>query len=161
MASLFVVTSTEVIFLIANHSTGQVCTPFKETEPSSYLAPTLPGRPVRVSGATGEWITERPVNWTTGQPDNLPFFERVVFEDCLVVLGRGRGADEWEERPCGTLLINATTVDTRPLRTVTVARAKRHRRKKFSITFVGVSSNEPGGIVKPGSASAPTLPNNR
>ena len=88
MASLFVADTRHVTFLIANHSTGEVCTPFKVLEPSAVLTPDRPVEPLLVSGATGEWITERPVNWTTGLPDTLPFFQKVEFRHCLVVLGR-------------------------------------------------------------------------
>jgi hypothetical protein len=147
MASLFVVDPMHVTFLIANHTTGKVCTPFKVLEPSAYLAPRMPGRPVKVSGATGEWITERPVNWTTGQPDNLPFFGRVVFEDCLVVLGRAPHVDEREEHPLGTMLINATRVDDDPLMVATIARASRGPKNTVNTDFIGAPTEEVGGII--------------
>lgn len=155
MASLFVVNSTHVKYLIVNHTKGVVCTPFKETEPSSYLSgilgtPPLADIPVRVSGATGEWITERPVNWTTGEPDNLPFFEDVVFEDCHVVLGRAPNVDEWEEQPLGTQLINATSVDKDVSRTVMVVRAERRGPGTFSTSFIGKPTKILGGAFRPG-----------
>jgi len=155
MASLFVVDSTHVIYLIANHTTGEVCTPFKVLEPSAYLAPDLPGRPVRVSGATGEWITERPVNWTTGRSDRLPFYGQVYFEDCHIVLGRAPHVDELEERPRGTLLIRAIRVDRDPPRAMTIARAKRHGRMRFSTRFLGTPTDEAGGIFS-AAGSGPT-----
>jgi hypothetical protein len=166
MASLFVVSPTKVKYLIVNHTRGVVCTPFTETEPSFYLSgvlgtPPLQDIPVRVSGATAEWITERPVNWTTGEADKLPFFKQVVFDDCHVVLGRAPGVDELEEQPRGTQLIRATSVDKDEPRTVTVARAVRRGLGTFTTTFAGRSSREPGGPVEPGSTSGSDRQNNR
>jgi hypothetical protein len=156
MASLFMVNSTQVTFLIANHTTGEVCTPFTQTEPSSYLAKDLPGGPVKISGATGEWITEQPVNWTTGKLDRLPFYEPVVFEDCHVVLGFAPKVGEVEEQPLGTMLINSTDTAEDTPRTATVSVAKRHGLDRFGAKIRGRPTKIPGGAFSPDPAPGPS-----
>ncbi len=145
MASLFVVAERHVKYLIANHTTGEVCTPFIEPIPTTYLEPLQTGHPrprrhdwpARVSGATAEWITERPMNWTTGEMDQLPAFQPVIFRDCHVVSGRAPGKDEREELPAGAQLINASRIESNPFRSVQVAVAERLCRDSFSTNFVG------------------------
>jgi hypothetical protein len=138
MASLFVVNATHVTYLIANHTTGTVCAPFMEPAPTSYMPANGPVQPVRVSGATAEWITGRPMNGTTRELDELPAFKPVRFTDCHVVSGPGPRVDEREELPAGVQLINASKLEDDPYRSVTLAVARRLARNSFSTDYLGM-----------------------
>jgi Peptidase A4 family len=131
MASLFVVDRTRVNYLIANRTTGVVCTPFIGPEPTSYLPPPVPPGPVRVSGATAEWVTERPTVWLSGgRLYDLPDYGQVDFTDCHVVSRTSlrphdRQQDERTEQPVGARLINMYTVKENPHRAATISVTER------------------------------------
>jgi len=80
MANLQVLDETHVHFLIKNQTTGESYPPFK------LKAPKQPGtgRRAKVSGATAEWIVERPADPATG-PYPLPAYGQVSFTDCYAI----------------------------------------------------------------------------
>jgi hypothetical protein len=121
MCSLFVVDSAHVRFLIANRTTGEVCMPFVVAEPSVYLSSPHLQAPVSVSGATAEWITERPSRWPAERICELPDYDTVDFVDCHVVSGPAPQVDEREEQPTGARLINMYKVAHDPHRVVTIS----------------------------------------
>ena len=147
MASIFIENPTQVKFLIANHTQGIVCTPFIETEPTSYLGEYGPPGPVRVSGATAEWIMERPTNWVTKEIFDLPDYDAVNFEDCHVMTGRAPKVDEREERPFGARLVTMFDIRNNPYRSTKVSVARRSGRDRFTTTNLRPSNVKRSGSV--------------
>jgi len=80
MANLQVLNDTKVVFRIKNQTTGKSYPPFK------LKAPKQPGttRRAKVSGATAEWIVERPADPVTGTYP-LPAYGQVSFTDCYAI----------------------------------------------------------------------------
>jgi len=74
MASLLVLNETQVHFLIENRTTGQIFPPFNMDAPTD----TWSGIQLKVSGATAEWIVERPTDATTGDLYELPDYNEVL-----------------------------------------------------------------------------------
>jgi hypothetical protein len=152
LASLFVVDETHVKYLIANHTQGVVCTPFVEPDPTTYLpafnshdsgtceTDANPHEPVRVSGASAEWITERPASWTTKAIFDLPDFAGVPFDLCHVVSGGAPGQDERQELPGGMRLISMYVRSKQPRRKRTVASSRRLGQTSFVTSYVGPPS---------------------
>ena len=143
MCSIFVISATKVRFIVKNHSTGQLCTPFETEEPTSYLHESGRRVPVLVSGATAEWIVERPTIWPTESQGpfpryyELPDYRTVEFGDCFAVsapeprdlyavVRRGEEQPAREESLEGARLINMYTVEQDPPRTVIVSEARRN-----------------------------------
>jgi len=149
MASIVVVDSTHVKFLIANQTKGIVCTPFIEVEPTSYLGKCGPPGPVHVSGATAEWITERPTNWTTREIFDLPNYGEVNFEECHVVTGRAPRVDEREELPSGAQLVTMYDIKDHPYRSTQVSITRRFGRDRFSTFAV-----RPANLKRPDTSRA-------
>jgi hypothetical protein len=139
MASLFVVDATHVTLLIANHSQGIVCTPFMEPEPTLYLPAPVQAGPVRVSGATAEWVTERPTNWVTKELFELPDYGTVLFRDCHVVTGPAPNLDARVEEPHGARLMNMYRRADYPDQAVTVSVARRSGRHDFTTSYLGAA----------------------
>jgi hypothetical protein len=139
MASLFVVDSTHVKYLIANRTKGIICTPFTEETPTSYLPSSVRAGAARVSGATAEWITERPMNWVTGEVFDLPDYGTVTFRDCLVVSGQAPGVDEREEQPSGAQLFRMYDLLRNPYRSTVISGARRERDGSFTTQYLGPS----------------------
>jgi hypothetical protein len=138
-ASLFVIDSTHVKFLIANRTKGIVCTPFVEETPTSYLPSSVRSGTAYVSGATAEWITERPMNWHTGEVFDLPDYSMVTFRDCLVVSGQAPGVDEREEQPSGAQLFRMYDLLKNPYRSAVVSVATRKSHDSFTTRYLGPS----------------------
>jgi hypothetical protein len=138
-ASLFVVDSTHVKFLIANRTKGIVCTPSTEETPTSYLPSSVRSRTAHVSGATAEWITERPMNWHTREVFDLPDYSMVTFRDCLVVSGQAPGVDEREEQPSGAQLFRMYDLLKNPYRSAVVSVATRKSHDSFTTRYLGPS----------------------
>ncbi|MDP8922950.1 MAG: G1 family endopeptidase [Chloroflexota bacterium] len=145
MCSIFVVSPTRVRFIVKNNCTGELCTPFETDEPTSYLdlQESGPRVPVLVSGATAEWIVERPTIWPTETQEpfpcyyELPDYGTVEFGDCFAVsapeprdlyahVRRGEEERVREESLEGARLINMYTVKQDPPLTVIVSEAQRN-----------------------------------
>jgi Peptidase A4 family len=120
LASLLVLNETQVHFLIENRTTGAVYPPF------TIDAPMLSGIQAKVSGATAEWIVERPTD-SNGDLHELPDYHRVSFTNCFAMSahmppGQLPGAG-LEQTLDGARLINMHKVDRNPSRTVIISRA--------------------------------------
>lgn len=79
-ASMRVVTETEVHFTMVNRTTGWIIW-FTMQAPIDADSKVQIG----VSGATAEWITERPSDIVSGEPYNLPNYGTVPFTSCFAM----------------------------------------------------------------------------
>jgi hypothetical protein len=126
LAWLIVLSETEVHFVIVNVS-QLLYTPFTLFAPLVKMPPRVPS-PVRatVSGATAEWIMERPTICDSPDPLTLPRFEALTFDACLAVTARSPAATEGHLRAqTSPKLIRMYSVEEAPHRTVTRATAAR------------------------------------
>jgi hypothetical protein len=125
-AWLIVRSETEVHFVIVNVS-RLTYTPFTLPAPEVKMPPRVPN-PVQatVSGATAEWIMERPAICGSPDPMTLPHFESVTFDACLAVTARSPTATVGHLRAqTSPKLIRMYSVEEAPHRTVTRATAAR------------------------------------
>jgi hypothetical protein len=125
MASLRVLDETHVHFLIENRTTGQIFPPFTMAAPTDTASQIQ----VKVSGASAEWIVERPTNETTGDLYELPSYDEVHFTNCFAISASmpptqppGPGLEQTLD---GARLINMYKVERNPSRTVTISKTER------------------------------------
>jgi hypothetical protein len=99
-------------------------------------APTLP-IPLQVSGATAEWITERPAIFPTPILYEFPHYNTVLFSDCVAVTTPLSGGPGVERRLEGCRLINMWEARVLPQRTakISVARLVNERQMLTSRTL--------------------------
>jgi Peptidase A4 family len=134
MASLRVLDEKQVHVLIANRSTGEMYPPFRIDAPTGRAR-----RQAKVTGATAEWIVERPADPVTG-PFGLPDFGQVTFEVCFAISARlspggGPGPGRLETLD-GARLISMYKVERAPSRRVTIAKPMRLKDDGLRTTFV-------------------------
>ena len=138
MASLLVLNDRSVKFSIVNRTTDQSVDPFDIASPT-----TDPPSPiqVRVSGATAEWIVERPTDLLTDQIYELPNYHEVDFTSCLAISAQlspdglpGPGREQTLE---GARLVAMYKAAQNPPRTVTISKAQRLDVDHVRTTYVG------------------------
>jgi hypothetical protein len=137
MASLRVLDETHVHFLIENRTTNQIFPPFTMDAPIDTASQIQ----VKVSGATAEWIAERPTNATTGDPYELPDYNEVHFTDCFAISaimppGQPPGPGLVQTLD-GARLINMYKVERNPSRTVTISKTERPDVNRFKTIYTG------------------------
>jgi hypothetical protein len=135
MASLRVLNETQVHGIIKNRTTGEIL-PFIMDAPTD----TSSGMQLKVSGATAEWIVERPANEITGELYELPNYDTVHFTNCFAlsaempvggVPGPGR-----EQTLDGARLIRMYKSERNPSRTVMISKAERPDVDQFETLYV-------------------------
>lgn len=116
---------TEVHFILVNVSRLTV-TPFTLCAPDITMPPNVPS-PVqaRVSGATAEWIMERPAICPNPNPLPLPRYLPVEFFGCYALAAHAPGPPEAAYRLVSPRLIRMYEPRRNPNRTVTVSVAER------------------------------------
>jgi hypothetical protein len=136
MASLIVLSETQVQFLFENRTTGEIVQPFVMAAPTDAS-----GMQFKVSGATAEWIVERPTNATTLQLYELPDYHEVHFSDCFAISAvmppgqlPGPGLEETLD---GARLINMYKVERNPSRRVTISRTGRPDVDRVEVIYTG------------------------
>ncbi|MDP8921551.1 MAG: G1 family endopeptidase [Chloroflexota bacterium] len=124
MAWLIVLNSTDVFFMLANYSRG-LYSAFVLTAPMVTLPPHV-SAPVQanVSGATAEWVMERPAPCPHPDLFDLPDYSPVVFNNCYAVSAPAPGGAIRVETLAGARLIRMYAVKENPHRTVTVSVAE-------------------------------------
>ena len=80
MASLCVLSETRVHGIIENRTTGEIL-PFTMDAPTDRSSRMQ----LKVSGATAEWIVERPADEITGELYELPDYGTVPFTNCCAL----------------------------------------------------------------------------
>jgi hypothetical protein len=78
---------------------------------------------VRISGATAEWVMERPTVWGSDELWELPEYTTVDFVNCGAVSAPELGGVERDESLVGARLINMQRVSENPHRMVTISDA--------------------------------------
>jgi len=137
MASLRVLNETQVHFLIENRTTGQIFPPFVVDSPTDAATQIQ----VKVSGASAEWIVERPANAITGDPYELPNYNVVHFRDCFAIAANmppgqppGPGLEQTLD---DARLINMYKVERNPSRTVTISKTRHLDVDRFETIYTG------------------------
>jgi hypothetical protein len=135
MASLLVLNETRVHGIIENRTTGEIL-PFFMDAPTD----TPSGMQPKVSGATAEWVVERPAHEITGEPYELPDYGTAHFTNCFAlsaempiggVPGLGR-----EQTLDGARLIRMYKRERNPSRTVVISKAERPDVDHFETLYV-------------------------
>jgi hypothetical protein len=117
-----------VKFLIKNATTGHFIAPFVRPAPVQPV-------PLRVSGATAQWVTERPSIWPTDTAYGLPNYGTVLFSNCLAVARRPRGGPRTERDLAGCSLINMYEVRRNPSRTARISAAELRNMRRVLTTY--------------------------
>jgi hypothetical protein len=134
--SMVVMNRTTVRFYIKNQTTGYCVAPFEQSAP--YFHPPDGRAPVQleVSGATAQWIMERPAA-LTGEHKlfELPNYGTVPFKNCYAVsslLGTER-----PEGLRGARFINMRAIRERPHRSAIVSKSERKKAQEFTASYSG------------------------
>lgn len=141
LCSLYVVSETEVKFVIKNQCTGDLCIPFVFPQPKTYLDEPRPAGPSRVSGATAQWVLERPTKWGTEASKDgpelydLPNYGTIEFTDCLATSALAPGEDGREETLVGSRVIDMYSIERDPPRTVVISEAERLDDRRIQMTY--------------------------
>jgi hypothetical protein len=128
MAHLIVVNPTLMRFMIKNQTTGHFVGPFDSPPPTSAI-------PLTVSGATAEWITERPKRLDRDALYRLPDYGSVLFSNCGAVAARRSGAARIDQTLPGAKLINMFEVREKPHRIADISVAEREGDEDFATFF--------------------------
>jgi hypothetical protein len=134
-AYLRVTNETHVDFFIKNRTTNQAFQVFNVESPTDGNT----GAPVKVSGATAEWIVERPTD-SNGEPYQLPDYTDVEFTSCFGVAAQlppggvpGLGREQTLD---GARLISMYQVERNPSRRVTISKPERPDVDNFLTSYV-------------------------
>ncbi len=135
MASIHVLSATRAHFLLKNQTTNDFVT-FDLDAPVDAMT----GRRPLISGATAEWITERPTNVDTGEMYVLPDYGEVQFTNCLTVRAEpprlGPPGSGIEQTLDGARLIRMYEVRRQPSRTATISKAEVPTVDAFKTVYV-------------------------
>ena len=126
---LLVLNRTDVLFIIKNQMRNQMLGPlymFIMRAPRVIMPPQilLPVQ-TEVSGATAEWVMERPTSLVTNQLYALPDYGQVEFRQCYAVSARAPGSPGRLERLIGPTLISMFRVEQNVRRRATMSKARR------------------------------------
>jgi Peptidase A4 family len=135
MAWLIVLNSTDVFFAIMNHS-RLLYSSFIWSAPMVSMPPQVPS-PVQanVSGATAEWVMERPAIIPTPDLFDLPDYGTVVFSNCYAVSALAPGGTGRVDTLVGAKLIRMYKVEGNPDRAVTISVAERLGADRVKTSF--------------------------
>jgi hypothetical protein len=145
MAVLTVISENLVRLIIKNQSTGGFHPVLDVSPPPDQtFTPLLP---LKVSGATAEWIMERPTLPTEHIPDTLPDYDTICFTHCGAVSALGPGQPGRDESLIGARRITMQKVDVppqidAPQRAVTISQPNtiaapygRQRKRRFHTAY--------------------------
>jgi hypothetical protein len=125
LAWLYVWSLTEVRFVLVNLSTLRY-TPWRLFAPSGRMLPQVPvDRQFNVSGATAEWIVERPALCPNPDLMSLPHFPPVTFDHCFAVSRLNPGPFGTLNRLVSPRLIGMYKLDDNPRSAITLTKATR------------------------------------
>jgi hypothetical protein len=123
--AIVLVNRTTARFYIKNESTGVMLTPFERPSPSKTMSSGPSPIQVRVTGATAEWIMERPRDPATERHYRLPDYGTVVFNDCQALSARAPGQAGRTRTLQGMRRVAMYEVRSAPSRSKNVSRARR------------------------------------
>jgi len=134
MASLRVLSETQVHGIIENRTTGEIL-PFTMDAPTDRTS----GMQLKVSGATAEWIVERPADEMVGLYA-LPDYGTVHFTNCCALSAEmpvgGAPGPGREQTLDGARLIRMYKREPNPSRTVMISKAERQDVDQFKTLYV-------------------------
>ena len=132
MASLRVLNETRVHGIIENRTTGAIL-PFTMDAPTD----TLSGMQLKVSGATAEWIVERPAD---AELYELPNYGTVHFTNCFALSAKmlvgGVPGPGQEQTLDGARLIRMYRITRHPSQTIVISKAERPDVDQFVTLYV-------------------------
>jgi len=127
---LFVVAPSRVRFFIANLTKGHFLWPFDVDAPFAMEVPGQAPIQLRVSGATAEWVMERPTDPVTREVYPLPDYDIAHFDFCAAFDGM-----EWRNLKASKL-IDMYEVRANPHRAHFISKARRLGNHDFETVFV-------------------------
>jgi hypothetical protein len=121
--------------IIENRTTGEIL-PFTMDAPTD----TASGMQLKVSGATAEWIVERPADEIRGELYALPDYGTVHFTNCCALsaempVGEAPGPGR-EQTLDGARLIRMYKRERNPSRTVMISKAEHQDVDQFETLYV-------------------------
>ncbi|MFC7474638.1 G1 family glutamic endopeptidase [Dankookia sp. GCM10030260] len=130
IARVEVTSPTSALLTLKNQTTGEFGMRAEVHAPMIKLPKLpLPMQP-RISGATAEWVTERPTIWASDTLYEMPDYGSVTFRDCLGITAIG------EHPPIGAKLINGYAVRQAPARIRIVSTAQfKHQHSEIETRF--------------------------
>jgi hypothetical protein len=123
MCYLLVVSRMKVTFIIKNQTTGKTFNPIVVTAPQATMKHPPSPIQVQITGATAEWITERPA--TGSHLYDLADYGTVLFSNCAAVAAPAPGVMASVQRLTAAKLINMVKIAEHPHRTVKISVAER------------------------------------
>jgi len=131
LCSLVVISPTTVRFFLKNQTTGYVFGPV------DYQAPTPEdSSQLKVTGATAEWITERPAAFDAKHTlYELPNYDEVKFSNCYAVSSSPHFVEQTEKLSLATV-INMRAIRQQPHRSVPISIAEITGEQSFTTRYV-------------------------
>ena len=123
MASIRVIDSTHIECHLKNQSTGAYHSAWGVLSPSGVPPTGMASINVRISGATAEWVMERPTVWNSEVLWELPDYTTVTFINAGAVSGIAPSVNERDETLVGARLIDMQRVSQNPVRMTTISEA--------------------------------------
>jgi len=136
LAWLYVITPTEVVMIIKNQDAGGPAYPWVAFSPTVIKSPQYP-TPIkaRVSGATAEWVMERPAIPMSTVLFNLPQYTPVTFTSCLAATEPPAGGLQRMENIVSPRLLHMYRTALNPHRRVTISDPTRLGPDSFKTEF--------------------------
>jgi hypothetical protein len=133
---LWVISDVAVVATVLNLSTGQLIPPITAT---AWQEP-LPGGTLRqlvISGATAEWIMERPTFLCTSQPYWFPDYGSTEFLDCVAIMGPAPGMPQTVKdlRVARLIRMYDTLYPPTRIRYISMPEKKEPSNKKFRVRY--------------------------
>lgn len=134
--SMVAMDRTTVRFYIKNQTTGYCVAPFEQSAPLFHPPDGRAPVQLEVSGATAQWIMERPSALTAGhQLFELPDYGTVAFSNCYAV--SSSHGKERAEGLSSARFINMRAIRKRPHRSAIVSKSTREEIQKFTASYSG------------------------
>ena len=136
LCSLVVISPTIVRLSLKNQETGKFFGPVDVPAPYADR-PNLPRVQVKVTGATAEWITERPTSFDEKHSlYELPDYGEIRFSDCHAVSSSTGSAEQLQKLDLATL-IKMRAIREHPHRSVPLSVAELEGEQGLTTTYLG------------------------
>lgn len=122
----------QVKFFIKNETTGAALTPFDYPAPQATMETGPSPIQLRVSGATAEWVTERPTKFQSDVLHQLPKYGSVLFSECYAAAAIDPSTPPVVQLLPGARLIDMFEIRTAPQRNAKISIARRQGRQSLS-----------------------------
>ena len=121
---MVVINPKKVRFYITNLTTGAFVKPFELSPPLFHPPDGREPMQLEVSGATAQWVMERPAALTAGHRlAELANYGEVTFRNCYAVSSH-HGTEEHSESLSGATLINMRATREHPHRSVIISKSR-------------------------------------